>query len=128
MAAKKPKFDGPIAFFDVDDTLVSWKYFNEFKEGMIEFIDPYDDATLYLEPIKETIEQLKTHKLRHHKVVVWSAGGAEWAEEVAIKLGIDCYVDLYLSKPSWFYDDLPASEFMPEHIRKDMRPWSKKKN
>lgn len=113
-----PKFKEPIVFYDVDDTLVSWDHYGTFKEGMIEFTAPESGHPMWLEPIPEHIKAMKNHKLRGHTVVVWSAGGADWAEEVVKKLGLQPYVDVIMSKPNWFYDDIPASEFMPEHNRK----------
>lgn len=111
-----PVFKEPIVYCDVDDTLVSWKHYPECLPGMIGFDDP--TGTLFLDPINEHIEALKAHKLRGHTVIVWSAGGAEWAREVVSKLGLDNYVDACMSKPNWFYDDIPAAEFMPEINRK----------
>jgi phosphoserine phosphatase len=113
-----PIFREPIVYFDVDDTLVSWNHYGQFIEGMIEFTAPESEHPMWLEPIKEHIEALKAHKLRGHTVIVWSAGGALWAKEVALKLGLTKYVDAYMSKPNWFYDDIPAKEFMPEINRK----------
>lgn len=111
-----PKFKEPIVFCDVDDTLVSWKCYPKISKNSIAFNDP--SGTVYLNAINEHIEALKLHKLRGHTVIVWSAGGADWAEEVVKKLGLEPYVDAVMSKPDWFYDDLPAAEFMPEINRK----------
>ena len=109
---------GPTAYCDVDDTLVSWKTYPKRGKNSVEFIDPYDNSALYLNVIHEHVEALKLHKLRGHNVVVWSAGGGEWAEVVVKKLQLESYVDLCIDKPHWFYDDLPASQFMPEISRK----------
>jgi FMN phosphatase YigB (HAD superfamily) len=111
-----PKFKEPLVTFDCDDTLVSWKHYPKISKNSIAFNDP--SGTVYLNAIKEHIEALKSHKLRGHTVIVWSAGGADWAEEVVKKLGLESYVDAIMSKPNWFYDDLSANEFMPEINRK----------
>lgn len=116
-----PKFGGQIIYCDIDDTLVSWEHYSSFKEGMIEFIDPDDGKSLYLEVIQETVDALKRHKLRGHTIILWSQGGADWCEEVAKKLHLTETVDAYMSKPTWIYDDCPASHFIPESIRKDLR-------
>lgn len=108
----------PLVCFDVDDTLVSWECYGQVKSGMLEFVDPEDGQSLWLETIPENIEAMKAHKLRGHTVVVWSAGGAMWAKEVTHKLGLSKYVDAYMSKPNWYYDDLPSSEFLPETNRR----------
>lgn len=113
-----PKFKEPIVYFDVDDTLVSWKCYPKISKNSIEFIDPLSQGSIYLNVINEHVEALKLHKLRGHTVIVWSAGGADWAEEVVKKLCLSKYVDACMSKPNWFYDDLTASEFLPEINRK----------
>lgn len=113
-----PKFKEPIVYFDVDDTLVSWNHGYFYREGTVEFTCPHNQELLYLEVISDHVEALKAHKLRGHTVIIWSAGGADWAEEVARVLGLTKYVDAFASKPTWFYDDIPAKEFMPEMNRK----------
>lgn len=115
------------AWFDVDDTLVLWDATPEQveKEG-IKFTCPgsliiVDDEPResmpwieMLVPHKEHIEQLKKHKSRHTKIIVWSAAGADWAEAVVKTLGLEEYVDLCISKPTWVYDDLQPTEFIPK--------------
>ena len=62
-------------------------------------------------------QEIKTFYARGHTVVVWSAGGAEWARAVCEALGVlDC-VDFCLSKPHWFVDDAKAEKFLPETNR-----------
>ena len=122
-----PKFKEPIAYFDCDDTLVSWGFVVDYpREDKMEFKDPSDGSSLYLKVIQEHVEALKLHKLRGHTVIVWSAGRADWAQEVVTKLGLNSHVDAVMSKPNWFYDDIPASEFMPEINRKDLRSKNEK--
>lgn len=104
-----------VVFCDVDDTLVKWNYTKEEEERAIIF-DNFGVKTP-LVPHLVHIEQLMKHKARGHMVIVWSQGGWEWSQEVVKKLGIEDYVDLVISKPRWFYDDLPSSAFMPDHIR-----------
>lgn len=111
---------GPVVYCDVDDTLVRWDYhFGEPKPGALEFVDPVDGKHLYLEVIQATVDALKRHYLRGHQIVVWSQGGAEWAEEVVEKLGLSSMVSAVLDKPTWYMDDIPASDFMPESKRRD---------
>jgi hypothetical protein len=124
----KPKYKEPIVYCDIDDTLVSWNFdYNCPGPNKLEFKD-IDGDILYLEVIKEHVNVLKSHNLRGHTIILWSAGGADWAEEVGIKIGIDDIVDAYASKPTWFYDDIPASEFMPEHNRKHLLLKKRKKD
>lgn len=114
--------------FDVDDTLVLWSPTPEEKEKYgIEITCPgskilKDDGTLdvgpswieYLVPHFVHIEQVKKHKARGHTVVVWSAGGWEWAEAAVKALSIENYVDVVMSKPDWAYDDLAPEAYMPK--------------
>lgn len=113
-----PKFKEPIVYFDCDDTLVSWQHYGQYNPDTVAFEDPATKGHLFLEPIYEHIDALKGHKLRGHTVIVWSAGGADWAETVVKTLGLTNHVDAVMSKPDWFYDDIPSSEFMPEINRK----------
>lgn len=115
-------------YFDVDDTLVMWKaspeelaergveitcpistYYNE--DGEQKTIEGWKQLLL---PHRYHIEQLKQHKLRGHTIIVWSAGGYDWAEAVVRSLGLEQYVDLVISKPIWCYDDLQPNEIIPK--------------
>lgn len=116
-----PVLDNQTTYFDIDDTLVSWETFGTYTPNSIEFIDPDTNEKIYLEVITENVEALKRHRLRGHNIVLWSQGGAAWCKEVAKKLNITNSVDAYLRKPVWFYDDIPASNFMPESSRKHLR-------
>lgn len=115
-------------FCDVDDTLVLWNPTEEQrnKYGEVEIVCPGSFAivdgemisspsfTETLVPYLPHIEQLKKHKARGHTVVVWSAGGYDWAKVAVEALGLTQYVDLVISKPTWAYDDLPPNEYMPK--------------
>jgi len=97
--------------FDVDDTLVMWDdKFREPGPGKVEFIDPHDGTKLYLTPHKKHIQKLRGHSRTGWYVVVWSAGGWEWAETVIRALGLIPHVDMIMSKPLKCYDDLPVGE------------------
>lgn len=110
-------------FCDVDDTLVLWSIPAGMEEKCIKF-DNYG-FTEYLLPHEKHIDQLKRHKARGHKIVVWSAGGWAWAKAVVETLNLTELVDCVMSKPRWIYDDLPASAFMPESNRIYFDPISK---
>lgn len=121
---------GPTVFFDVDDTLVMWDATPEELETkgiVIEYpiqkVYNYKGVQTRLNIREKTvmphqlhIKKLIEHKLRNHTVVVWSAGGSQWAEAVVRTLGLTDYVDLVVSKPNWCYDDLTAAEFIPTPI------------
>lgn len=106
-----------IVTFDVDDTLVMWEgNFNQPATDRIEFLDPYDGAKVFLKPHKKHIALLKKYKGRGMCVIVWSAGGVQWAKSVINTLSLADYVDLVITKPSKYVDDLQASEILGSRI------------
>lgn len=102
------------AWFDVDETLVMWGYTNK-DAGTIAL--ECQGYYVYVKPHEKHIEALKRHAARGHTVVVWSAGGVEWAAMVVEKLGLSALVDAVACKPSWFYDDLPGHKILREEDR-----------
>lgn len=106
-----------IVAFDVDETLVMWSdKFSQPHENSIGFKDPYDDSTNYLLPHIKHIDLLKKYKGRGLTVIVWSAGGVEWARSVVKTLELETYVDLVITKPNKLVDDLTPSEIFPCRI------------
>ena len=100
-------------FFDVDDTLVMWGHENHpdavtFKD---EF-DPNPRSVYSLVPHTRHIEVLKRDHNDGYKVIVWSQAGWQWASTVVEKLELEQYVDIVMTKPDVYYDDIPAGEFM----------------
>lgn len=87
-----------VLYVDVDQTLVVWQGENYW-------------------PHKKHIQFLKQCSKRGQKVIVWSAGGFEWAERIVRELDLQSHVDLILSKPAWFMDDLKADKILPEENR-----------
>ena len=116
-------------FFDIDDTLVMWNATQEELDmrgvdfecpGSLVDIDKDSNESFApawkerLLPHRKHIEQLKKHKMRGHTIVVWSAGGFDWAAAVIRALKLENFVDLVISKPTWSYDDLQPAEFIPK--------------
>lgn len=108
-----------VAFFDIDDTLVAWRpvITVDVDATYIEMQDS-DGTTQLLEPMWKNIEALKLHKLRGQKIVVWSAGGYDWARQAVEALGLENYVDIVMSKPAWWYDDMTAEEVLLPSLRR----------
>ena len=129
MTNKKPIVipDGPTWFCDIDDTLVIWGK-PDHPEAIAITMDWGNGIPCVerLVPHKTHIDMLKKAKFRGHVVVVWSAGGSAWAHAVVKALGLEEYVDLVVSKPNWFIDDLPASAFLPEYSRIYVNDYDKK--
>lgn len=105
-----------VTCFDVDDTLVLWDVPAGLDANRIEFSNyGYTERLL---PHDKHIKCLKQLKFRGHAVVVWSAGGWEWAKEVAIRLGIIDDIDIIMCKPKWMVDDLPPNEWTTVFYKK----------
>lgn len=118
---------GNTVWFDVDDTLILWNPPKDQLESRgIDITCPKsmtlnDDGELVdcgswttkVVPHRVHVEQLKKHKLRGHKVIVWSAGGEDWAEAAVKALKLEDFVDIVVEKPSWIYDDIKPEDFMP---------------
>lgn len=85
-----------IVCFDVDDTLVMWKG-SDYK------------------PHQLHIDSLIRHAKREHYVIVWSAGGVDWAKKIVEELQLTQYVDLVCCKPAWYVDDKKADEWMERY-------------
>lgn len=107
--------DKRTVYFDVDDTLVM--HVPPGVEPAAAAIRVRDgDDTVIVVPHDKHIHYLKKHKYRGSVVVVWSQNGSEWAENVVRALGIEAYVDLVVTKPDTYFDDLPASQFMQNRV------------
>tara|TARA_R110000868_G_C10973188_1_gene771516 strand:- start:56241 stop:56672 length:432 start_codon:yes stop_codon:yes gene_type:complete len=99
---------GPTAYFDVDDTLVMW--------DMPEGIDLQNDSQVvtvecrgresYVYRNRYNIDLLIKMASRGHAIVVWSAGGADWAEAVVKALHLENIVDVVTGKATYYIDDL----------------------
>lgn len=110
-------------FFDVDDTLVMWNWPHEKRDEVIVIKDELDISN-HVVPHQPHIKAVKAHAKAGDFVVVWSQGGAAWAQCVVDTLGLDKYVDLVIGKPLWYYDDYPAEKWMETALYRN--PWTGK--
>lgn len=103
-----------VVMFDADDTLIRWgkRVIPGSEAGEeITYIDSNNVEYTY-HSIAANIQALITHKSRGHTVIVWSAGGYQWAQDAVEILGLQPFVDYVMSKPAWAYDDLPAERIL----------------
>ncbi len=107
-------------FFDVDDTLILWAPTRAQQEKYRNVICP--ETTMVYTPYTPNVDQLIEHKRRGHTIVVWSAGGVEWARRAVKMLGLENCVDYVMDKPRWYYDDKHAGDFMgnPHFISEEL--------
>lgn len=104
-----------IVMYDVDDTLVMWEQGSTSAREVV-VIDPYDGKPVYLRMHEPHVKLLQRHKARGKFVIVWSQGGYQWAQAVVNALGLNESVDLIMSKPRSYVDDLPVTEWMKDRI------------
>lgn len=118
-------FDNEIVVtFDVDDTLIMWPENNKHlnassaqpSDGSIEIPAGYGTGTFHLIPNKRHIDLLKNMKARGHVIIVWSAGGVRHAESVVKALQLESYVDIVLTKPCKYVDDLQVEKWFGPRI------------
>ena len=96
-------------YFDVDETLIQWEFEPDFvvtHEHQMKLPEDFiliDDIRFRIH--KPHIMRLMQHHNTGDCVVVWSAGGINWARRVIEALAIQDYVNVVLGKPDFFYDD-----------------------
>lgn len=104
-----------VVCIDCDDTLVMWALDDTSKNIPIE--DPYIPGVInYVTPHEKHVKLVQQYKGRGFTVIVWSAGGVEWAHNVVKALKLEDYVDIVLTKPSRYVDDLPCGEWMGNRV------------
>lgn len=106
-----------VVMFDCDDTLVMWLWGYELQEAIAEgrtkqIMDSDGKMSNTIVPHIEHIELLKRYKGKGKFIVVWTASGYDWGKAVVKGLELDQYVDLIMTKPEKYVDDLHADEFM----------------
>lgn len=125
-------------FSDVDQTLI---LMDEFVDGIPDGIDPATlvkvhnnknkpDAWVWGMAHKRHIDLLRAMAARGFAIVVWSAGGEDWADYVVGLLGLDGLIDATMGKPDWYADDQNPDRYMkgrvylhPTNPTKDVRGW-----
>ncbi len=106
-----------VVCFDVDDTLILWDdAFAAPGPERVRILDPYDGHAVYLKPHARHVKLLRQMRGRGRYLVVWSAAGAKWAEAVINALELQSCVDLVITKPLAYVDDLPVAEWMGKRI------------
>ena len=96
--------DGNVYASDVDDTLVMWGDPDNYPGRTVTITTHGFPETAAINEF--ALEHLKKMKRRGYAVVVWSAGGSDWAEAVVKALDIEEYVDLVMPKIDDHLDDV----------------------
>ena len=95
--------DGGVYASDVDDTLLMWNVPEGYLGPTVETsLDGFTDIGI---PNIPAIKHLKKMKARGFSIIVWSAGGSEWAEAAVKALKLERYVDVIMPKIDFHLDD-----------------------
>jgi hypothetical protein len=112
--------DRRTLFVDVDDTLIihdKSKFPPEFHISV-----PCNGRVFVGVPHSKNILMLKKFHALGYDIHVWSKTGWSWAKAVVEKLGIQDYVESYLTKPDFYLDDKEASEWMGPRVYREIKP------
>lgn len=92
-----------VTFFDIDNTLVMET--DVLDPLALKYLDVAGNIC-YGRPHLVHIDQLKKHKARGYTNILWSGNGYKHVEIIIKLLGIEEYVDIAMSKPVKYWDDL----------------------
>lgn len=107
--------DKRVAYIDVDDTIIQWNC-STVEAGHLLLQGP--DTSFIVRPIEQHITLIKELRTVGWQIVVWSQGGSDHAERVVKLLGIENLVDLIVSKPTVYVDDIPFEQQCIKRIYK----------
>ena len=102
--------NGNVVCFDVDDSLVMWDM--PYQETGTYVNVNYDGKDSMMLVHIKNVDNLIRFASRGYSVVVWSAGGSDWARAVVDALRINDYVSVVMDKPRYYFDDLPCTDWM----------------
>ena len=103
-----------VVSFDVDDTLVLWDKSDYPEEAYIDV--EFSGYTTALVPHEKNINLLKKFAKLGYTVIVWTQSGYDWGEAIVEALDLWEYVDLVMTKPSFYVDDMPAQHWIGPRI------------
>jgi hypothetical protein len=101
-----------VVYFDVDETLILWN---------VKLATELNLNTIFIDGIEFGVHHIHVKKLIQHnkngdEVNIWSAGGTGWAKKVIKYLELESYVTHVLSKPDFYYDDIPMQKFSSKRM------------
>lgn len=106
-----------LVMVDCDDTLICWDKSKFPIDEQIK-INCYGHDS-WLVPHAPNLRTLKKFAKLGYTIVVWSASGWEWAQAVVCALGIEDDVHTVMSKPRYYFDDIPCHEWMGQRVYRD---------
>lgn len=118
--------DGGVFACDVDDTLLMWSIPQGYSGPLVK--TKLNGIEEEHRPNLPAIEHLKKMKARGYAVIVWSAGGSDWAEEAVRALNLQDFVDVIMPKIDFHLDDVddPKDKIGKwQYITPEGRIWKK---
>jgi predicted phosphatase len=100
--------------FDVDGTLICDPKDSQMRAFIPDPIEP--GRTIHVGINQSMVRLLKEEKSRGAYIILWSRGGYQWAATVARFLELDRHIDLVISKPLAYFDDVPAEEWLQNRV------------
>lgn len=103
---------------DVDGTLII--HTNDFTNicplETVEVYDPLSGSNIKLRKNLPMIRLLKEEHARGTFTLVWSRGGYQWASDIIEALGLTDYVDLVMTKPLVYFDDINIEDWLKDRV------------
>jgi len=100
-------------FVDVDGTLIL-PYDTNYD--IVKVKDPVTGNYLKFRPHHAMIRLLIEEAARGSYIVVWSRGGNQWARAVIEGLMLESHVDVVMTKPMVYFDDVDIKEWLPYRV------------
>jgi hydroxymethylpyrimidine pyrophosphatase-like HAD family hydrolase len=100
--------------FDVDETLLLKADASRSDNILLDC--PHDNSLQERQVHEAHVKLLRDKKARGYTIIVWSARGHAWAKSAVEALGLQHSVDLVMTKPTAYVDDLPVEQWMPYRI------------
>lgn len=102
--------DRQVAYFDIDNTLIDWE-----DNGEQALFLQSEQGSYIVYPMRKNIALIDELRAVGWQIYVWSQGGADHAERTIKLLKLEDKVDLIMSKPTIYVDDLP---FQDQYIKR----------
>lgn len=104
-------------FCDIDGTLIlNRKETDGVDYAQVSIKDPLGEGYLNFNVHRPMVRLVREESHRGSYVVAWSRGGYEWAESVIKALKLEDCVQLILSKPLVYFDDVPIQDWLPYRV------------
>jgi hypothetical protein len=105
-----PPSEDRTLYVDCDDTLIMWNLSDYGDETPRLTVNVWGPADVI--PNQKNINTVRKFALLGYTIILWSKTGAKWARAVGQATGLDPLVTAYLTKPTYYLDDMEAAEWL----------------